>query len=52
MQIDLTNTLNLALGEVCVNVGNNKRNMFNVMEKDGMQPVRSQVIWKMVEFMI
>ena len=31
------------LGELCVHQGNSKRNNFNVMDKDGVQPVKVEV---------
>jgi len=44
MQVILgSNSEYLSLGDVCTNIGNNKRNNFNILDKDDVQPVKIQV---------
>lgn len=42
-QVEVSNTEELTLSNVCVNVGNNKRNNFTVMDKDGCPPIKVPV---------
>ena len=35
--------MGMPLSVLCVNVGNNKRNNFTVMDKDGRAPIKTEV---------
>ena len=41
--MDVSEHMDLPLSSFCVNVGNKKRNNFNVMDKDGCSPIKVQV---------